>query len=241
MSLFTKTPWPKTGRAADNLIVKNEDNVTPCGLFVTLEGGEGSGKSTVSQLVVDKLINLGIPAVLTSEPGASSIGPVVEALVLGDRDTPLTERTETLLLLAVRAQHVEEVVRPSIATGVVVVCDRFIDSTLAYQGGARGLPMESIKEMSLWASRGLWPDVTFLLDVEPEIGLSRRHFAGNLNHLDREDIQFHRSVRQAYHKISEIDRARYVGLDATKPREELTEQIVQEILLRQRRKLDDQV
>lgn len=187
-----------------------------------------------------ELNRLGTPAMLTSEPGASTIGPSIRALILGDRDTPLTERTETLLLLAVRAQHVEEIIRPSLIRGEVVVCDRFIDSTLAYQGGARGLSAETLKEMSLWASRGLTPDVTFLFDIDPEISLPRRYFAGNVNHLDREDIQFHRSVREAYHEISELNRERFVGLDATRSPEELAEQIVQEIFSRQHGKIDNQ-
>lgn len=202
------------------------------GLFVTLEGGEGSGKSTAQGLVAEILRDSGRTVVETNEPGASSIGPLVRGIVLDERESPLSTQSEALLLLASRAQHVDEVIIPALDQGCIVLCDRFVDSTLAYQGIGRGLPVDMLKQASLFASQGLEPDVTFLFDLDPQVGLPRRFSAGGLNRLDREEMDFHRVVRSAYLDLAERDRARFVVLDATRSPSELARVASQEIFRR---------
>ena len=202
------------------------------GLFVTLEGGEGSGKSTASGLIAAILRSGKRRVTETSEPRGSSIGLVTREIILEDREQPLAPRTEALLLLAGRAQHVEEVIYPALSQGQIVLCDRFIDSTVAYQGYARGLGHEVLSDISLWASDGVMPDLTFLFDIDPQISLPRRYSAGNMNRMDREHADFHLAVREAFLSIAETNRDRFFVLDATQAPSELAKIAAQEIFRR---------
>lgn len=185
------------------------------GYFVTFEGGEGSGKTTQIRRLAAKLRALGHPVTVTREPGSGPLGPVFRRLLLAS--TPLPNRCELFLFLADRAQHVETVVRPALARGRVVLCDRFEDSTTAYQGGGRGYPSALLSAANRAASGGLRPDRTFLLDVPPEVGIRRLSGRGeSKDGLEREDIAFHRRVRAAYLALARREPRRVVKLDGTK-------------------------
>jgi len=182
------------------------------GVFVVLEGGDGVGKSTQADLLVGWVRSRGREAVPTHEPGASAIGPAVRALLL-DRDSPLSSAwAEALLYAADRAEHVAGVVRPALDRGAVVVCDRYIDSSVAYQGVSRGLGAQRIAQVSAWATDGLRPDLTVVLDLDPEVALARS--ADPADRLESLPLSFHREVRQAFLDQAAADPQRYLVLDA---------------------------
>ena len=176
------------------------------GIFVTLEGGEGSGKTTQGRRIVEYLESRGHEVLQTREPGGTVAGELVRDVLLHRVDS-LSPRAELALYLASRAQLVDELVRPSLARGADVVCDRFIDSSAAYQGGGRGLGIELVERLNDWAIDGVVPDVTFWFDLPPETGLKRRRGrAGGedeLDRIERESLDFHRKVRAAYRAIAE--------------------------------------
>ena len=185
------------------------------GVFVVLEGGDGCGKSTQAQLLISGLRDLGREVVATREPGATEVGAVIRSLVLGGGD--LDARTEALLIAADRAQHVAEVVRPALERGAVVVTDRFIPSSLAYQGVARGLGVDEIARLSEWATGGLVPDVVVVLDVPAADAAGRR--AGPQDRMEREPDSFREAVNQAYRALA--DRFGWALLDGTAPIEDV--------------------
>jgi dTMP kinase len=174
------------------------------GIFVTLEGGEGSGKTTQSRRIVGYLRSKGREALETREPGGTEAGELVRDVLL-HRVRQLTPRAELALYLASRAQLVEEVVRPALAAGRDVVCDRFADSSVAYQGGGRELGIELVERLNDWATAGIVPDLTFYFDVKPSEGLARRGRAGSgkLDRMEREHLAFHEKVRAAYLELAE--------------------------------------
>lgn len=193
------------------------------GLFITFEGGEGSGKSSLVRLVGERL---GPDIVtLTAEPGRSSIGPALRSLILRPEGAALRAETEALLLAADRAQHVHEVIRPALAAGRVVLCDRYLDSSVAYQGHGRALSPETIADISLWATGALEPDRTFLMDLDPAIGLARRYQSGDVNRLDLEELDFHQAVRHGYRALAMANPDRIVVLDAGRDLGALAEEI----------------
>ncbi|MEO9110198.1 MAG: dTMP kinase [Jatrophihabitantaceae bacterium] len=183
------------------------------GVFIAFEGGEGSGKSTQIALLAEHLRAQGRSVVLTHEPGATEVGSEIRALVLHD-SRPLTSRAEVLLFAADRAHHVETVVRPALESGGIVLTDRFVDSSLAYQGVGRGLVVDEVRKISRWATSGLYPDLTVLLDIPAVQGLARAHERGTDDKLERESIEFHERVRAAFRVLSESDPRRYLVLDA---------------------------
>jgi dTMP kinase len=190
------------------------------GVFVVFEGGEGSGKSTQVAALAEALRAEGRDVVVTREPGATDVGRRIRSMVL-DGDDDLSPRAEALLYAADRADHVASVVRPGLARGAVVISDRYVDSSLAYQGAGRTLPVEEVSWLSSWATGGLKPDLVVLLDVEPTVGLSRAAARGAHDRLETESLAFHERVRYAFLDLAAGDPRRYLVLDGTRPADEI--------------------
>lgn len=184
------------------------------GVFVAFEGGEGSGKSTQARLLAERLRATGRCVLVTHEPGATPVGERIRQLVLHDAE-PLTPRAEALLFAADRAHHVDTVVRPALDAGQVVITDRFVDSSLAYQGVGRALAMDEVRRVSRWATGGLRPDLTVLLDLPAAVGLERARGRGDADKLEQESLAFHERVREAFRALAESEPRRYLVVDAT--------------------------
>jgi dTMP kinase len=165
------------------------------GKFVTFEGPDGSGKTAQLNMLVDELLDQGYPILRTREPGGTFIGDQIRATLLDLKNTSMVDRAEALLYQAARAQLVDEIIKPNLDQGKIVICDRYADSTLAYQGYGHQNTVESLEGIIYYATGGLIPDLTILLDITPEIGLERRMADGGLNRLDAYDIDFHHRVR----------------------------------------------
>lgn len=179
---------------------------------MTFEGTEGSGKSTQVELLARQLGELGYDVVTTREPGGTALGEALRAIVLGS-DVEVSAETEVYLMTAARAEHVRRVIRPALNAGAVVLCDRFVDSTLAYQGAGRGLPVDELRRVQSLAIGDVWPDLTVLLDVPPEVGLARRATGGGTNRIDREGLAFHRRVAEWFRAEARRDPTRWVVVD----------------------------
>ncbi len=190
-------------------------------LFVTFEGGEGSGKSTVLKKVDALLREAGYETVLSREPGGTPISEEIRNVILDRKNTNMDPRTEALLYAASRRQHLVEKIWPALKEGKIVLCDRFLDSSLAYQGGARGLGIDEILKVNEYATEGTLPDLTILFDIEPEKGLAR--IAANqgreVNRLDLEKLSFHEGVRATFQSLAQRFPNRYVVIDASQPLE----------------------
>lgn len=206
------------------------------GTFITFEGGDGVGKSTQVTLLVGWLTSLGHEVVRTYEPGATALGAAIREILL-HADYPVDAKAEAFLYAADRAQHIGEIVRPALERGAVVVQDRYIDSSLAYQGAGRVLGADDIQGMSEWATGGLWPDLTVLLDAPVAVARQRIRGRAQTDRLEREDLEFHEQVRQGFLRIAEATPERTVVVDATGTPEQISEQIrrmVSDVLDRQR-------
>ncbi len=188
---------------------------TSAGLFVALEGGEGSGKSTQARLLAEWLEAHGYEVVVTREPGATAVGSRLRALLLDRSTAHLSLRAEALLYAADRAQHVEQVIRPALERGAVVITDRYLDSSLAYQGAGRALSQREIRRLSTWATAGLVPDLTVLLDIDPAVGLTRS--VGEADRLESETVEFHQRVRLGFLQLAQRAASRYLVIDASEP------------------------
>ena len=198
-------------------------------LFVTFEGIEGSGKTSQLQFLAAHLRAAGHAVVETREPGGTAAGAAMRRLLLGAETVPLTPLAELLLYCADRTQHVSEVVRPALAAGRVVLSDRFSDSTIAYQGYARGLDLEAVRALDARARDGLAPGLTFLLDCPVEVGLRRaRGRAGVEDRFERESIAFHERVRQGFRALAAAEPGRCCILDAAAPLAEVRARMVAE-------------
>lgn len=195
-------------------------------LFITLEGGEGVGKSTQARLIIRDLKKRRIPCLLTGEPGGTPIGRKIRKILLDRTHTILSPRAELLLYQADRAQHVAEKILPGLSNGHVVVSDRFFDSSVIYQGFCRRLGVDTVHSLSLFATGGLVPDVTFYLDLDPRIGFSRIRHRRVLDRLEREKIRFHKEVRKGFLVLAKQLRSRIVVVDANQPPEGVNQLIL---------------
>ncbi|MFA5235501.1 MAG: dTMP kinase [Bacilli bacterium] len=186
-------------------------------MFITIEGPEGSGKTSVMNLVCSRLLAEGYPIVRTREPGGTPIAEKIRDIILDKANTNLDPRAEALLYAASRRQHLVEKVWPALKAGQIVICDRFLDSSLAYQGGARALGVNPVLKVNLFATEAFYPDMTLLFDIDPKIGLSRINKTANreVNRLDLEALSFHRKVRRAFLKLARKYADRYVVIDAS--------------------------
>jgi dTMP kinase len=193
------------------------------GLLIAFEGGEGAGKTTQARLLAIWLRDQGYDVIATHEPGATKVGMRLRALLLDTAHTGMSSRAETLMYAADRAEHVDTLVRPALERGAVVVTDRFVDSSLAYQGRGRKLPVAEIAGLNQWATGGLRPDLTILLDLPPMAGLVRR--APSADRLEAEPTEFHQRVREGFLALARAEPHRYLVLDATRPPEQLSREI----------------
>lgn len=191
------------------------------GAFITLEGPEGAGKTTQARLLGERLRATGWPVVLTREPGGDPLSEAIRSL-LQNPELVVTPRAELLLFLAARAQHVDRVIRPALERGEIVVCDRFSDSTIAYQGYGAGLPWDAVASLTQFATGGLEPDLTLLLDVDPAIGLQRQ---GEWNRMEHRGVEFHHRVRAGFLALARMHPERIRVVDASRTFEEVAGEI----------------
>ncbi|MBF8743680.1 MULTISPECIES: dTMP kinase [Pseudomonas] len=187
------------------------------GLFITLEGPEGAGKSTNREYLAERLREQGLDVVLTREPGGTPLAERIRELLLAPSDEAMAADTELLLVFAARAQHLAEVIRPALARGAVVLCDRFTDATYAYQGGGRGLSQARIATLEAFVQGTLRPDLTLVFDLPVEVGLARAAARGRLDRFEQEGQAFFEAVRQAYLQRAAREPQRYSLLDAAQP------------------------
>ena len=190
--------------------------------FIVFEGGEGAGKSTQSRALADYLEARGHSVRRTREPGGTPAAEAIRAVLLDPANTGLDDRAEALLFAAARGDHAARVIRPALAAGDIVISDRYLDSSVAYQGVARDLGAERVADLSLWATGGLVPDLTIVLDVDPAVGLAR---VVGPDRLESEPVEWHRRVRQAFLEIAAAAPDRYLVLDGTRPVEDLAVEI----------------
>jgi dTMP kinase len=187
------------------------------GLFITVEGPEGAGKSTILTELYNQLVQDGFDVVQTREPGGISIAEQIREVILNTKNTEMDKRTEALLYAAARRQHLVEKVIPALEEGKIVICDRFIDSSLAYQGNARGIGMEEVMNINQFAIEDKMPDLTLYFDIDPEEGLKRiaKHNGREVNRLDLESVDFHTRVREGYQKLMKQYPDRIQVIDAS--------------------------
>jgi dTMP kinase len=199
------------------------------GVLIAFEGGEGAGKSTQVKRLQEWLASEGLVARATFEPGATPSGAAIRAIVLDRAHTDISPRAEALLYAADRAQHVRDVLRPALDAGEVVITDRFVDSSLAYQGAGRTIPLDEVRSLSRWATQGLVPDLTVLLDVPPEVGLARARGRAAADRLESESLEFHQRVRQTFRALAEAEADRYLVVDARRPPDQIAAEIRQRV------------
>ena len=195
-------------------------------LFITFEGGEGCGKSVQSRALYKRLAQSAIPAVLTHEPGGTPLSKKIRGWLKRADDISISPLTELLLFNASRTQLLDEVIHPELEKGKVIICDRYTDSTIAYQSYGRGLDLDMVREVSDIATQGLKPDLTVLLDISAEAGLARKK---RRDRFEQEDIAFHHRVREGYLKLAKEEPQRWLMIDATQSRAKIAEVIWQKV------------
>lgn len=198
-------------------------------MFITFEGIEGCGKSVQAKELAAFLAEQGRPVVLTREPGGTRLGELLRGVLLQTDDVPMAPVAEALLFSAARSQHVVEVIQPALRAGKTVVCDRYADSTLAYQSYGRGLARPPVEQMLRFAIFDLWPDLTILLDLDPEEGLRRKTSDGAADRIERMDVAFHRRVREGYLTLAAEEPERWVVLDGSLPVADVAAQVRQAV------------
>lgn len=201
------------------------------GLWITFEGGEGAGKSTVISRLAAALGEIGQDVLVTREPGGVELAEQIRALILDPRHTAMNARTEALLYAAARSQHLTEKIMPALQRGAIVLCDRFVDSSLVYQGFARGLGMDEVWAINRFAIGSSLPDLTLYLDIEPRQGLARIQTDAKReqNRLDLETLDFHHKVREGYLLLKRQHADRIVMIDAGRPLEQVTEEALSHV------------
>ncbi|MDN2452709.1 dTMP kinase [Lactobacillus sp. UCMA15818] len=204
------------------------------GKFVTFEGPEGSGKTSVLQGIVSLLRKHNKKYLLTREPGGNRISEAIRDIILDTELVEMDARTEALLYAAARRQHLIESVLPALRQEKLVLCDRYVDSSIVYQGAGRGLGEEEVLQMNLFATEGLTPDFTFYFDLLPKIGLNRikEHRQNEINRLDKESLDFHNTVHAAYLKLAQNNPERIIVIDASRPLNEVIELTVNQMRIR---------
>jgi dTMP kinase len=199
--------------------------------FITFEGGDGTGKTTQIRIVESYLCDLNRACVATREPGGTALGKMLRKVLLETGDQEITSSTELFLYLADRAQHVKEVIAPALGAGKIVLCDRFTDSTLAYQGFGRGLDLDWLRRLNDTATQGLYPDLSFLLDCPVDVGLARAGRRGAREHrrqedrFEREQLEFHEKVRSGFLELARAEPGRFRIIDVSGPMAEVAQQI----------------
>ena len=191
-------------------------------LFITFEGGEGSGKTVQARALYRRLQKLAIPVLLVHEPGGTSLGRKIRRWLKWSEGTDISPISELLMFNASRAQLIKDVIQPNLATGNIIICDRYTDSTTAYQSYGRGLDLEIVNSINNSATQGLKPDMTVLLDILVEKGLERKGTKGH-DRFEQEDIAFHQRVREGYHEMAASEPERWLVIDASQPRRKIAE------------------
>lgn len=204
------------------------------GLFITFEGGEGAGKTSLITKLQQDLSQRGYSVMTTREPGGIEIAEQIRSVILDKQNIRMDGRTEALLYAAARRQHLVEKVMPAIEQGKIVLCDRFIDSSLAYQGYARGLGIDEVLAINQFAIHGFFPDMTFFLDIDPKVGLARIHTneQREVNRLDLEQLEFHEKVRAGYQLLLQRFPERIVSVNAEQKLEDVYEEIISMLVSR---------
>ncbi len=200
------------------------------GVLITFEGGEGAGKTTLIEKVFFYLQSLCLPVLKTRAPGGTAIGKQIRSLLLDHQEHSLSKRAELLLFLSDRAQHVDELILPAFKRKEVVLCDRFNDSTIAYQSGARGFEEAWVRKLCAFSCRDIKPDLTIYLDLDPKIGFDRVDKAGmSKDRIELETLKFHQKIRKAFHKIAKKEPKRFKILDASQSPEDVFQQAIEKI------------
>ena len=194
-------------------------------LFITLEGIEGAGKSTVIDFIENFITSSGYDVVKTREPGGTAIGEQVREILLNKNNDKLTDDTELLLIFAARAQHLSEIILPNLTSNKIVLCDRFIDASYAYQGAGRGIEQSKINLLENWVMPDIKPDLTFLLDLDPKIALERTNKRSDADRFESEDIHFFEKIRQYYLERAENEPERFRVINSELSLEDVQEQI----------------
>jgi dTMP kinase len=203
------------------------------GVFITIEGPDGSGKTSVTDEVSKKLKSLGIDFIRTREPGGIDIAEQIRDIILNPKNTKMDAKTEALLYAASRRQHLVEKVIPALEAGQVVLCERFVDSSLAYQGVGREIGIEAVYTMNQFAIDGVMPDLTIFLDIDPEVGIKRiNENRKNKDRLDMEKIEFHERVYQGYQAVKALFKDRIIIVDGNKPLDDVVNHCFEIILKR---------
>ena len=200
------------------------------GLLITFEGGDGAGKTTLIEGMYSHLLSKHKPVLKTRAPGSTKVGEVIRSLLLHRSDVPLEGRCELFLFLADRAQHMEEIILPALNAGKIVLCDRFNDSTVAYQGVARGLDPVWVRSLCKFATKGVEPDLTFYLDIDPKVGLQRAtDKEGRKDRIESEALSFHEKIRSAFHSIAKQEPKRVVVLSGMDSPEQVLTQALESL------------
>lgn len=199
------------------------------GLFISMEGPDGSGKTTQIEKLKEYFSNKGYEVIITREPGGTQISEEIRNIILDVKNEALSDMTEALLYAASRAQHVEEKIKPALESGKIVISDRFVDSSIVYQGYARGIGIDTVESINSFAIQGYMPDITFFFDIEPELAMKRKANQKSLDRLEQEHISFHNKVYEGYKILLKRYPKRIKSIDARQSIDNIYEQIMKEM------------